>query len=87
MELNPGVNIQEHFEATAHFSPFYRERYPQFKDDTAEQHQPFSRSETNRVIEMTINKGTKTPGGITEFSTKIGAVKRWVITAPCRANI
>ena len=67
MELNPGANIQEHFEATANFSTSCRERYPQFKEGTAEQHQTFSRSETNRVIEMTINKGTKTHGGITEF--------------------
>lgn len=36
----------------------------------------FSRSETDKVIEMTINKDTETPGGTTGFPTKIGAVKR-----------
>ena len=41
----------------------------------------FSRSETNKVIEMAINKNTKTPGGTTGFSTKTGAVNRWEITA------
>ena len=47
----------------------------------------FSRSETDKVIEMPINKDTKTPGGTTGFSTKIGAVNRWEITASYRANI
>ena len=47
----------------------------------------FSRSETDKVIEMTINKDTETPGGTTGFPTKIGAVKRWEITAFYRANI
>ena len=47
----------------------------------------FSRSETDKVIEMTINKDTETPGGTTGFPTKIGAVKRWEITASYRANI
>ena len=36
----------------------------------------FSRVETDKVIEMTINKGTKTPGGNTGFSTNVGAVKQ-----------
>ena len=36
---------------------------------------------------MTINKDTKIPGGTTEFSTKISAVKRREITASYRANV
>ena len=47
----------------------------------------FSRSETDKVIEMTINKGTKTPGGATRFSTKISGIKRWEITPSYTANI
>ena len=37
----------------------------------------FNRVETDKVIEMTLNKDTKTPGGTTGFSTNIGAVHRW----------
>ena len=47
----------------------------------------FSRCETDKVIEMTINKDTKTPGGTTGFSTNDNAVKRWEITAAYRAGI
>ena len=36
----------------------------------------FSRLETGKVIEMTFNKDTKTPGGTTGFSTNVGAVQR-----------
>ena len=36
----------------------------------------FSRVETDKVIEMTLNKDTKTPGGTTGFSTTLGAVHR-----------
>ena len=36
---------------------------------------------------MTINKGTKTPGGATGFSTKISGIKRWEITPSYTANI
>ena len=32
VELDPGTNLQEDFEATANFYTFCRERYPQFKD-------------------------------------------------------
>ena len=35
---------------------------------------PFGRSEPDRVIETTIDKGTKTLGGLTDLSTKINAV-------------
>ena len=47
----------------------------------------FSRSKTNKVIEMTINKDTKTPSGTDGFSTKIAAVKIWEITASYGANV
>ena len=47
----------------------------------------FSRSETDKVIEMTLNKDTKTAGGCTGFSTNLSAVKRWEINAAYRANL
>ena len=48
---------------------------------------PFAKTETDKVIEMTLNKDTKTPGGTTGFSTNIGAVKRWEINASYRAKL
>ncbi|XP_066925450.1 uncharacterized protein [Clytia hemisphaerica] len=47
----------------------------------------FSRVETDKVIEMTLNKDTKTPGGTTGFSTNIGAVHRWELNATYRASL
>lgn len=47
----------------------------------------FSRVETDKVIEMTLNKDTKTPGGCTGFSTNVNAVKRWEINAAYRAAL
>ena len=47
----------------------------------------FPRSETDKVIEMTLNKGTKTAGGCTGFSTNLNAVKRSEINAAYRANL
>ena len=47
----------------------------------------FSRVETDKVIEMTLNKDTKTPGGTTGFSTSVGAVKRWEVNASYRAAL
>ena len=47
----------------------------------------FSRSETDKVIEMTLNKDTKNAGGSTGFSTNLNAVKRWEINAAYRANL
>ena len=41
----------------------------------------FSRVKTDKVIEVTLNKDTKTPGGCTGFSTNVNAVKRWEINA------
>ena len=40
-----------------------------------------SRIETDKVIEMTLNEDTKTPGGITGFSSNVGAVQRWELNA------
>ena len=47
----------------------------------------FSRVETDKFIEMTINKGTKTPGGNTGFSANIGAVKQWKVNASYREEL
>ena len=46
-----------------------------------------SRVETDKIIEMTINKGTKTPGGNTGFSTNVGAVKQWKVNASYREEL
>jgi hypothetical protein len=47
----------------------------------------FAGTETDKVIEMTLNKDTKTPGGTTGFSTNVNAVKRWEINAAYRAAL
>ena len=39
------------------------------------------------MIEMTINKDTKTLGGTTGFSMKADAIMRWTLNAPCRAEL
>ena len=36
----------------------------------------FSRTESNKVIEMTLKNDTKTLGGTIDFSLNLGAVKR-----------
>ena len=41
----------------------------------------FSRVKTDKVVEMTLNKDTKTPGACTGFPTNVNAVKRWEINA------
>ena len=48
---------------------------------------PFGTCEPDRVIETTINKDTKTPGGLTGFSTKTNAVDRWTINDSYRASL
>ena len=48
---------------------------------------PFGRCEPDRVIETTVHKDTKTPGGLTGFSTKTNAVDRWTINASYRASL
>ena len=47
----------------------------------------FNRSETDKVIEITLNKDTKTPGRTTGFSNNIEAVKRWEINASYRVAL
>ena len=42
--------------------------------------------ETNEVIEMTLNRDMKTPGGTTGFSTNTNTVKRWEIDASSGHN-
>ena len=46
----------------------------------------FSRIETNKVIEMTLSKDSKTAGGCTGFSTNVNTVKRWEVIATYRAG-
>ena len=41
----------------------------------------FSRTEPDKVIEMTLNRDTKTLGGTAEFFTNIGAVHGWEINS------
>ena len=41
----------------------------------------FSRSETDKVIGMTLSKETKSPGGATGFSTNKNAVKSWELNS------
>ena len=45
----------------------------------------FSSSETDKLIEMTLNKETKSSGGTTGFSTNENDVKRWELNATYRA--
>ena len=47
----------------------------------------FSRTERDKLIEMTPNRDTKTPGGTTGFSTDIGAVHRWEVNSKYRASL
>ena len=47
----------------------------------------FSRCEIDKVIEITLNRDTKTLGGTTGFSTNTNAVKRWEINASYRASL
>ena len=44
-------------------------------------HGRFSGTEPDKVIEMTLNRDAKTPGGTTGFSTNIGAVHGWEINS------
>ena len=47
----------------------------------------FSRCETDKVIEMILNRDTKIPGGTTGFSTNTNAARRWEINASYRASL
>ena len=48
---------------------------------------PFGKVEPDKVIEMTVNRDTKTPDGTTGFSTNSNAINRWVLNAPFRAGV
>ena len=47
---------------------------------------PFGKIEPDKVIEMTINRDTKTAGGTTGFSINNNAINRWILNAPFRAG-
>ena len=46
----------------------------------------FGRLPVDQTTEVTINKYTKTPGGVTKFSLKTGAVKRFYMTSEYRCS-
>ena len=46
----------------------------------------FSQIPVDQTIEQTLNRSTKTKGGIVGFSLRKGAVQRWMITAHSRAS-
>lgn len=47
--------------------------------------QGFTQVPVDQTIEQTLNRSTKTKGGIIGFSLKKGAVQRWIVTAHSRA--
>ena len=47
-------------------------------------HQGFSQVPVDQTIEQTLNRSTKTKGGIVGFSLKKSAVQRWMLTAHSR---
>ena len=42
---------------------------------------PFSMVPVDQTIEQTLNRATKTRGGLIGFSLKPGAVQRWIVAA------
>ena len=62
MELEPGTNLQEDFDATSNFSTFCRERYPQLKDG----------DEFRRLLDMFINLKQ------TWINSPHGTIKFWL---------
>ena len=48
---------------------------------------PFSQIPVKQAIEQTINRHTRTKGGIIGFSRRLGAVEQWVVNAHQRAEI
>ena len=46
---------------------------------------PFGKNDADKTIENTINKDTKTPGGINRFSLNDNAVQRWTLNSRRRA--
>ena len=65
------------------YHEFKRENFPVQLSET----NPFGRCEPDKVIETTTKKDTKTPGGLTGFSTKTNAVDRWTINASYRTSM
>ena len=47
---------------------------------------PFGRVPVDQATEVTVNKDTKTSGGVTKFSLKTGAVNRFYMTAEYRCS-
>ena len=47
----------------------------------------FGKVELDKVMEVTINRDTKTSGGTTSFSKSNDAVNRWSLNAPYRAHM
>ena len=47
----------------------------------------FSQTAVDQTVEQTVNKSTKTNGGIIGFSLKKDAVPQWLITAHERASV
>ena len=48
---------------------------------------PFGKVEPDEVIEVIVNRDTKTPGGTTGVSTNRSAINRWILNAPFRADV
>ena len=46
----------------------------------------FSQLPVDQTIELTLNRNTKTKGGVIGFSLKKGTVQRWMLTAHARAS-
>ena len=70
---------------------YYPDIYERFKADEVSaqlsDESSFSKCETDKVIEMTLNKDTKTPGGTTGFSTSVNEVRRWEVNASYRDEL
>ena len=47
----------------------------------------FSRTDPDKLIKITLNRDTKTPGGTTGFFTDIGALHRWEVNSKYRASL
>ena len=60
--------------------------YQQFLQGRFTVQMKFGRNEMDKCIENTINEDTKTPAGLTRFSTNIGAIDRWTLNTSRRAE-
>ncbi|XP_066917320.1 uncharacterized protein [Clytia hemisphaerica] len=83
--------LTAHYQELTHLKEDFPDIYDEFQSGNfsvqLSSDNPFGRMEADKVIETTINKDTKTPGGTTGFSTNHGAVQRWVLTAAYRAEV